>query len=307
MLTSNRILATIGLIVGLLLVIVSIGAAVTRFRLSGGSGQTTTADPCRAGLSLETLYQTALGPQNPGHWDRAIACARQISKTNPGYKQTLFVEAWALWNSGQRSSATGVYRTYLQLHPGDAQGWLNLGYSLIVTNDCKDAALALDSVLRLKPMSVAAVHDLVLCGDLGDAYAAAMHEQNMGDSAAALAQAQEITAMHPDFRNILFLEAWAQWNLGSREPAIATYRIYLKNHPTDAQAQLNLDVALIKVGHCAAAIAFFQEVLKLEPKNSAATYDLALCGVKPSTRPAAGTQAPAARHTAARATLTTHR
>jgi tetratricopeptide (TPR) repeat protein len=307
-LTRNRLLAAIGLVVGLLLVAVSIGAAVTRSRGSAAdSGQTTKADPCRAGLSLEALYQTALSSQSPGHWDRAIACAEQDAKTNPGYKQLLFVEAWALWNSGRRIASIGVYRAYLQLHPEDAQGWLSLGYSLIVTKDCREAIPALDYVLRLKPANVAAVHNLVLCGDLADAYAAALHAENTGNFAAALAQAREVTVAHPDFRNILFLQAWAQWNLGQREPAIETYRIYLKSHSTDAQAQLNLGAALINVGRCSEAVASLQEVLKLELKNRAATYNLALCGVRPTQRPAMGTTAPMAKHTVATATAPTQR
>jgi Flp pilus assembly protein TadD len=105
----------------------------------------------------------------------------------------------------------------------------------------------------------------------------------------------------------LFLEAWAQWNLGQREPAIETYRIYLKSHPTDIQARLNLGVALINVGRCSEAIVPLHAVLKLEPKNTAATYDLTLCGVKPTQRPAAAETAPTAKHAAATATPTTQR
>jgi Flp pilus assembly protein TadD len=277
---GKRTLAIIGITVGLVLVIVAVGLAVNR---SGGtaskSGQKVSTDPCRAGLSLETLYQTGLNAQSPGHWSIAIDCATQIAKTNPGYKQTLYLEAWALWNTGQRSVAIDMYRAYLRLYPKDAQGWLNLGYSLIDSNDCKDAVASLNTVLGIQPANTSAVHDLMVCGDLDDAYAAALRANEMGNYAATLTLATEIAAAHPDLGNVLFLKAWAQWNLGQREQAVATYRLYLKGHPTDVQAQFNLGYGLIKMGKCSEAVAPLKKVLSLQPSNQAARTDLSVCGM----------------------------
>jgi len=123
------------------------------------------------------------------------------------------------------------------------------------------------TVLRLQPTNVAAEQDLVVCGDLGDAYAAALHEQNSGNFAVALAFAQKIATAHPTYSNILFVEAWAQWNVGQHEQAIATYRAYLKLHPSNAQAQLNLGVALITLGRCGQAIPPLRTVLKLRSEE----------------------------------------
>lgn len=278
---SKRALAIIGLIVGLVLVGAVIG--VTFMRSSGNStsgyAQRGGEDPCRAGLSPEMLYRTALAAQSSGtiNWSRAIACTQAISETNPDYKQTLFIEAWALWNTGQRSAAISEYKTYLKLHPEDVQGWLNLGYSLIVIDKCKAAVPALNTVLKLQPSNTAAVHNLVLCGDLGDAYAAALHAQSSGNFADELVLAQQIARSHPNFANILFLVAWAQWNVGQREQAVATYRRYLKSHPRDVQATLNLGVALIELGRCSEAIPPLRHVRKLQPANAAARRDLAIC------------------------------
>ncbi len=115
---------------------------------------------------------------------------------------------------------------------------------------------------------------------LHDLYLAALSAQSAGDFSGDLIQLDEIARANPDYRDTLFAQGWALWNLGRREAAIAVYRAYLLHHPDKAQAQLNLGYSLIEQGRCGEAIAHLRLVLRLDPGNKFARQDLAVCGTR---------------------------
>ncbi len=111
-------------------------------------------------------------------------------------------------------------------------------------------------------------------------YRAAIGDQNAGDFSDDLVQLDEIARADPTYQQLLFARGWAEWNLGRRADAIADYRAYLRMHPDDAQAQLNLGYSFAVMNRCSEAIGPLRKALELRPSWQAARRDLAVCGVK---------------------------
>jgi Flp pilus assembly protein TadD len=279
------------------LLVVAVASGTTGFLLhsggniAAGTAQTATvatsvaataSSPTAIGVcgqlaSLGALYSAALTAQAAGQFPTMLSCLTRIEMTDPNYKDTLFALGWALWNTGQSNAAIAAYRAYLKTHPTNGQAYVNLGYSLIKAGRCKEAIPPLIAALGLWPSNPAPAHNLVVCGDMKDVYAAALRAQYAGAYTYDLTMLNQIVATHPNFMDALFARAWALWNTGQREAAISEYRQYLKSHGRNAQAQLDLGYSLIVVRRCGEAIAPLQKTLKLQPGNAAARSNLSMC------------------------------
>ncbi len=112
----------------------------------------------------EVRYQAALHAQQLGDFADDLTVLRGLLAVSPNYKDAVFAEGWALWNTGQPEAAIAAYRAYLTSHPNNVQGQLNLGFSLAKLGRCSEAIGPLRTVLTLDPANAAAKHDLKVCG-----------------------------------------------------------------------------------------------------------------------------------------------
>ncbi len=115
---------------------------------------------------------------------------------------------------------------------------------------------------------------------LQDLYAAALQAQANADFSGDLLQLDEISRAKPDFKDTQFARGWALWNLGQPDAAISAYRSYLRTHPNNVQALLNLSYSLIKQKRCNEAVPPLKKILKIQPTDVAARQDLAVCSAQ---------------------------
>ena len=106
--------------------------------------------------NVEYQYQAAFDLYSIGELADSLSYLERIHAVIPSYKESLFLEGFALQQLGRWAEGEPLYRRYLEQNPGNAQVWFNLGYGLANAGDCGAALPNFEKCLELEPTHQAA-------------------------------------------------------------------------------------------------------------------------------------------------------
>jgi putative PEP-CTERM system TPR-repeat lipoprotein len=226
----------------------------------------------------------------------ALPYAREANNIDPTDPGALDVLGLVQLEAGEKDNAVVSFQRLITLVPGSAEARVRLAGALAATGDKAGARKALDEALQIKP------------GYLGAASLRTALDLNEGKYSEALKGAREMQRSHPKDASGLILEgnilmAQRQYaaaaksfegalalaatgptmirlhqaliHAGNREAAQQKMSLWVKDHPEDATARMNLAVAYLTAGQNKQAIEQYQAVLQLQPQNAMALNDLA--------------------------------
>lgn len=179
---------------------------------------------------------------------------QQALKLAPGAAEPAFLFGSTLLDLGHPSAPVAL-RYLLELHPGHASGWHQLGLAL---KQQGDNGAALDAFARARALAPAS-------GEIAFHHGLLLRETGaLADAAAALRHAADLRPADAD--------AWYHLGLvrqDRREPGLAAeaFRHALACRPGHAEAAFNLGIALQDGGALDAAIAAYRVALRLRPSD----------------------------------------
>lgn len=172
----------------------------------------------------------------------------------------VFDLAWELAEKGQYESAIREWRKALELSPGDARVYMNLGVALVRAGKPDEGIKNCQQALDIDPGNPEAHLNLgIALAGTGKLDEAITHYQ----------KALEIDPDYPEAHSNLGV---ALAGKGKLDDAIARYREALEVKPDYAEVHSNLGVALARTGKLDEAIAHFQKALEISP-NSAEVHN----------------------------------
>lgn len=154
------------------------------------------------------------------------------------------------------ASAAQNYKDYLAKKPDDATVHYDLGYAYTALHEPADAKSEYAKAIALNPK-------------LGPAY------QNLGitllpdDPAGAVASLQKAAELLPADARTKWLLGTALEDAGKLAPAIDQFEAAKNLDAKDAEIQISLGHALLRMGRDQEALAAFQDALALQPKGPA--------------------------------------
>jgi tetratricopeptide (TPR) repeat protein len=190
-----------------------------------------------------------------GDYTRAEAAFREHLKANPNSAEGLSNLATVLSRREQFSEAVELYHRALRADPALTQVWFNLAVAQIRAGRCGDANRSLEAFLKHHPGELRARELLGLC------------LVETGAFAAAVAELEKVHAAKPADPGVLFSLSYAHARTGDEQRALALLAA-LDAWP--AKARLVEGLVEARRGRFAEAKAKYEEVVRLEPSNSAA-------------------------------------
>jgi tetratricopeptide (TPR) repeat protein len=200
----------------------------------------------------DALYAAGLRHMQAGQYDEAVeSIARAIrQEAKPEYLASL---GTALRRQGRYDDALKAFDKAVQLKPGDAGLWHNLGDVLIALKRHAEALLGFQHVLKLDPRhSDAACRCGVLLHQLGR-QEEALSYLDLG------AELQPNQAVMHEMRGVVL------HSLGRYEQAVAANRSAHALNPGNAETCNNIGAALQFIGGDEEALLWFDRALKLRP------------------------------------------
>jgi tetratricopeptide (TPR) repeat protein len=189
---------------------------------------------------------------------------QQALKLAPGASEPAYLFGATLLELGHPSAPVAL-RYLLELHPGHAGGWQQLGLALKQQGDNTAALEAFARAAALAPASgeIAFHHGLLLreTGALEDAAAALRRSAGLQSGAAS-----------PSTSALGTPEAWYHLGLvyqDQRQAGLAAqaFRQALTGNPGHAEAAFNLGIALQESGDIDGAITAYRAALRLRPSD----------------------------------------
>jgi tetratricopeptide (TPR) repeat protein len=173
-------------------------------------------------------------------------------------------QATELYRTGRTADAERVCRAILAAEPGNVRAWVLCAQATAELGDVKGGIELLQTALRLRPDSVAALNGL------------AALLLRLGRLDAATAACHRALAVEPN--NVA-----ANFNLGRIEDAagrpadsVGAYRRVIELNPALTAARLPLAVALHRLGRLEEAIAAYRSVPAGDPAQSMALFNLGM-------------------------------
>jgi tetratricopeptide (TPR) repeat protein len=214
-------------------------------------------------------HDLAVALEDRGRGEEAEAVWRDLVRHRPDVPAHLTRYGKHLKDRGRVAEARSVldravvaYRKAIQLKPGDAVAYGNLGTTLWVQGKPDEAIAACREAIRLKP-AFAWAHN-----NLGVALKA------RGKPDEAIAAYREAIRLEPSFAGAHNNLGVALRSQGKPDEAIAAYREAIRLKPDDAFAYDNLGNALQSQGKPDEAIAAHREAIRLKPDHAQAHTNL---------------------------------
>lgn len=101
--------------------------------------------------NLEHLHQAALDAQAAGLYAESLQVLQKLHAQRASYKQSLFLQGFALQMLHRNEEALDSYRSFLREHPDHVQVRFNLAYALMKTSRFEEAAKEFERTLELDP------------------------------------------------------------------------------------------------------------------------------------------------------------
>ncbi len=198
---------------------------------------------------------------------------------------------------GEWAEAEAAYRALLEMDPGQAVIWQNLGRLLLENGHYPDAMDALEQALELEPNSVelALLSGRVWIGLSDFAEAAKWFQRviridsenadahcqlgvitlDIGDPEKAEVQFRELLAKHPEHIGARHGLARALLDQGDAEGSVREHREAIRLRPNSSTLLASLGQTLSNCGDLDGAVERFREALELNPKSIPALGGLA--------------------------------
>ncbi len=252
-------------------------------------------------LHLLGVLQYLLGKNDEGN-----LLMEQALLVKPDFAEAHFLLANGYQRTGQIERAIESYQKTVDLQPGHAQAYSNLGLTLLDANELKEAEAALRMALSLAPDKLQTrVHLGTVLKQSGRLEEAVVEFQQ------ALAGNQDFAGARNHLSHTLMdldrldeaegclrqgiglqpENAEGYYNLalvlvqrGKPEEAIAHYRDAVKHDPDLKEAHSNLANLLLESGDQQEAVKHFRRTLELEPENKIVPYLLKIAEGEKLTR-----------------------
>ena len=198
------------------------------------------------------------------NYDLAINTLEPYLKARPGDGQALAMLGAALMAKGQYARAASLMQSAIQAKDNNPALHTVLGLSLMGGGNTASAIKELELALKKDPAQTPAALTLVT------------HYQRAGQFAKAVALADNLTKQQPQNVGYLNLLGTTKVNAGDLPGARKAFERAQKLDPRFTLPRLNLvrlDIAAKALDNAEASL---KEVLKLEPKNSEAQFEMAM-------------------------------
>ncbi len=201
---------------------------------------------------------------NRRHFIEAIQLAQALRENFP--------RSFFLWNIiagcqaslGELDEALIAMKKAVELNPGHAEGYNNIGSILERKGKLDEAVASYKRALELKPD-----YQLVY-----ESLADVLHEQGKLDEAVDIYK--RALKFKPDYPEILINLGIAQKDLGKLDEAVASFKRALELKRDYPQAHNNLGIALRDLGKLDEAVASFKRALELKPDYPQAHNNLGI-------------------------------
>ncbi|HVZ18669.1 MAG TPA: tetratricopeptide repeat protein [Terriglobales bacterium] len=227
-----------------------------------------------------------------------IRALQEAVKLDPSDVQTRARLAMTLYTASDYAGAASQFAVLgntVYSDPGMAYAW---GYSLVQTNQSKQAVVVLDSLMNHElPAEV-----LVSVGDLYGvlefyepalkAYRKALQEQpglpklhykmgaaliRLDQMAEAVTELREALQQTPDDIDVQYNLAYALLQTSQKDQAMALLQTVITSKPDHPQAQYELGKALLEEGKLQDAVPHLEVAAKLDPARDYVHYQLQVC------------------------------
>lgn len=187
--------------------------------------------------------------------DHAVEWLSRAVRVDPK-PEYLCALGFALKHAGRLDEAMAVFDKAVQLRPGDAELWRQLGGVLAALDRRDEALIVYQHVLTLDPRHAEAAH------------ASGVLLQQMERFEDALAQFDRCIACQGDNTAALFARARTLRALRRHEACLADYHRLHALSPGDATICNNIGEALLQQGRNEDGIAWFDKALQLHPDQA---------------------------------------
>ena len=200
---------------------------------------------------IQQLMDSAGRHYQAGQFDEAERECRQVLAVEPAHPDALHMLGILRAQRRDFTSAAAMIGRAIEVRPGMAAYYANLGNVLQESGQVEEAIAAYRRAIALAP-ALAEVHN-----NLGNAL------QLKGEVEAALREYEQATALRPDFPEAQFNRGNALQRQQRWKDAIAAYRRALSLRPGYAEAHLQLGMALFGDGEVEPAIAEYRRAIAL--------------------------------------------
>ncbi len=246
-----------------------------------------TAVPPISPKQIPALYQKALGLQNAGKLNEALAAYQAIFNVNPRIAEVHFQVARIFTSGGKYEKAVPHMQEAAALKPGEAAIWQvwaevlqSLGDKKQISRFLKDlskAPLELHQKAKISSAFSAAKPSAKdgLGGVSPQEIAALISKMNAQQFKVAQTGAQTLLKSHPRSSTVAHILATAQARLGKTDAALASYRHAATLAPNAAAIHNDLGRLLLDVGRPVDAAEELRRALNADPKLAVAMSNLA--------------------------------
>jgi predicted O-linked N-acetylglucosamine transferase (SPINDLY family) len=211
---------------------------------------------------VDALHLRGVIAWQSGANDLAVDLIGRAIELNPGFAESYSNLGNALKDLGRLDEAVEAYHTAIKLKPDLAEACFNLGNTLIALGKADEAVPAFRRAVKLKPDYVAAHLNL------GNA----LYAQGKFD--AAVGALRKALALNPDLADAQFSLGKALYDQGASEEAEAAFRRCVALKPDHLEALAFLSMALKDQGKLDEAVEAYRDLLALKPDFAEAHYNL---------------------------------
>ena len=213
------------------------------------------------GQLLEDNMQAVVLTQQ-GRLEEAAVCFRRLLELNPGFAEAYSNLGNVLFVQGKYDQAEACYRQALGIKPDFADARSNLGSVLHRQGKLAEAEAHYRQALQLRPDFFGA------CYNLADALRA------QGKLAEAVVHYRAALRLNPYCAEAHYILGNALGDQGQLAEATAEYQEALRLKPDYPEAHNNLGNALVHQGRLGEAVTHYREAVRLNPYHAEAHYNL---------------------------------
>lgn len=210
---------------------------------------------------VAALLDQGLASQRTGDMAAALKVYEEILENNPAQPDALWLKGVALFQSGNTNDALTLLKSAINIRPGDAAIWNDLGMVFEAIGESERARLAFEKAAGLDPSLASAQVNI-----------ARMAMKN-NDAQSALAAADRAIVTQPSMKKAHIVRGNALRALVRPDDALAAYAVVLARESDNAEALLNKGLLLHEQGNLESARAALQRTLKSAEHRSSIWAD----------------------------------
>jgi tetratricopeptide (TPR) repeat protein len=207
-------------------------------------------------MDSQSLAREGVRLSERGEYPEAEAAFRRVLEIRPGNARDYANLGGVLAGQGRAEEALAAYRQGLEIDPLDLDNLNNLGYTLLQLQRYDEAEEALQRALEIDPGFAPALGNLGL-----------LAEQRQQPTQ-AIAYYEQALEADPGLRFARQALATLLAATGDSESAAAHWRLMLEFNPADLSALYNLATVQAALGEHAAAIDLLRRGLEIAPNSS---------------------------------------